>query len=177
MHKSDLPVPVQLIIGVIFGDGGILSLLENALEEKFGRIELRSQPFEFNLTDYYREEMGSPLFRIFYSFENLIAPDSIVDVKVKSNEIEQRFTVDGKRRVNIDPGYIDFFKLVLVSNKFLGQKIYLGKGVYADPTLYYDKGWKPYSWGFPDFKSGLYNGFLTQVRDSYKAKIREMVKR
>jgi hypothetical protein len=61
---------------------------------------------------------------------------------------------------------------VLVSNKYLGQKIYLGKGVYADPTLYYDKGWKPYDWGFPDFKSGRYDRFLSEVRKRYKAKIR-----
>ncbi len=174
MHKIDLPDPVQLIAAVIFSDKNVLCDLERKLEDVFGRIELISQIFEFNATDYYSDEMGSNLKRIFYSFEDLLNPEQIVDVKISTDQIEKQFVVDGKRRVNIDPGYMDFYKLVLLSNKFLGQKIYLGKCVYADPTLYYDKGWKTYSWGFPDFKTGLYNDFLTKVRERYKAKIREI---
>ena len=96
------------------------------------------------------------------------------EVKVLANKIECKFAVDGSRRVNIDPGYMDFHKLVLASVKFLGQKIYLGKGVYADPTLYYDKGWKPYDWGFPDFRDGRYNDFLTLVRRAYRQKLRRL---
>ncbi len=84
------------------------------------------------------------------------------------------FFLDGRRKVNIDPGYMDLFKLVLASAKFQGQKICLGKGVYADPTLYYDKGWKSYDWSFPDFKSGRYDEFLAGVRRSYKNKMRNM---
>jgi len=163
---------VELVIGIIFRDEGLLAELERELEDLFGPIELRSEIFDFDVTDYYRDEMGADLRRIFYAFENLISPDEIVEVKLKTDALERRFAHDGRRRVNIDPGYIDFYKLVLVSNKFLGQKIYLRKGVYADPTLYYDKGWKPYGWGFPDFKSGRYNNFLESVRSSYKAKLR-----
>lgn len=177
MHRVDLPQPVQLIAAVIFSDANLLSSLEKDLGGEFGKIELRSEAFRFNVTDYYQNEMGNELYRIFYSFEELLSPEDIVDVKVTTNGIEERYAVNGKREVNIDPGYMDFYKLVLVSNKFLGQKIYLGKGVYADPTLYYDKGWRHYSWGFPDFKGGLYNHFLTQVRERYKAKIRGMRER
>jgi hypothetical protein len=116
--------------------------------------------------------MGKGLERIFYAMRDLVDPVEMVEVKLAANRIEQTFAEAGRRRVNIDPGYMDFYKLVLVSNKYLGQKIYLGKGVYADPTLYYDKGWKPYDWGFPDFKSGRYDTFLTSVRTAYKAKMR-----
>jgi hypothetical protein len=166
--------PVTLIIGVIFADEDLLEGLEIELQHLFGSIDLRSPVYDFDVTDYYREEMGEALKRIFYSFADLIGPETLVDVKVASNKVEGRFTADGRRRVNIDPGYMDFYKLVLASNKYLGQKIYLGKGVYADPTLYYDKGWKPYDWGFPDFKSGRYDRFLSQVRTEYKKKIRSL---
>jgi hypothetical protein len=166
------PQKVQLILGVIYSDPGLLDRLEEAIEKRFGPIEARSDAFDFGETDYYQDEMGEGLKRIFYSFSDLIDPARLVDVKIESNRIEDEFALDGRRRVNVDPGYLDFYKLVLASAKFQGQKVYLGKGVYADPTLYYDKGWKSCDWSFPDFKSGRYDEFLSGVRRSYKNKMR-----
>jgi hypothetical protein len=168
------PRPVGLLVGVIFSDEGLLPPLEAELEWQLGPIELRSPCFDFEITDYYRDEMGADLKRVFYSFKNLISPDIIADIKLTTVEIEALFTSGGKRRVNLDPGYIDYYKLVLASAKFQGQKISVGKGVYVDPTLYYDRGWKPYDWGFPDFKGGKYDDFLTDVRTRYKQKIRQL---
>jgi hypothetical protein len=168
------PQPVQLLAGVILGDTGLLEELERELDRRVGTIESRSSIFDFDVTDYYSQEMGEGLKRVFYSFRDLISPDGIVDVKLVVNRIEAEFAVEGRRRINIDPGYMDFYKIVLVSAKFMGQKIYLGKGVYADPTLYYDRGWKPYAWGFPDFKKGRYDGFLSKVRSGYKIKVRRL---
>jgi hypothetical protein len=172
MAEVGAPQAVELLIGVIFGDHGLLEPLEAEIVHRIGSIESRSQVFDFDITDYYEDEMGPGLRRIFYSFTDLIDPGRIVEVKLATNLIEKEFEEAGRRRVNLDPGYMDFYKLVLASNKYLGQKIYMGKGVYADPTLYYDKGWKPYDWGFPDFKSGRYSAFLIDVRRAYKAKIR-----
>ncbi|HVP58234.1 MAG TPA: DUF4416 family protein [bacterium] len=164
--------PVQLIAGVLYSDSTLLAQVEQALEERFSPIELRSEAVAFDVTDYYGPEMGSGLKRIIYAFRDLISPEAIAGIKLATNDVEAYFAASGGRRVNIDPGYIDFHKLVLASVKFLGHKIYIGKGVYADPTLYYDKGWKPYPWGFPDFKDGRYNEFLTRVRAGYKAKLK-----
>jgi hypothetical protein len=168
------PRYVELLMGVIIADPALLEPLEADLEAEVGRVETRSEVFDFDITDYYREEMGEGLKRVFYAFEDLIDPAAIVEVKLVADDIERKFALGGRRRVNLDPGYMDFYKLVLASAKFMGQKIYLGKGVYADPTLYYDKGWRPYDWGFPDFKSGRYDEFLMVVRRAYKAKIRKM---
>jgi hypothetical protein len=147
--------------------------MEAALEKRLSPIELRSAAFDFDVTDYYGTEMGPGLKRVIYAFRDLVGPDALADIKLATNDVEAYFASSGRRRVNIDPGYIDFHKLVLASVKFLGQKIYVGKGVYADPTLHYDKGWKPYPWGFPDFKDGRYHEFLTQVRAAYKAKLKD----
>ena len=160
MSGLNEPRPVKLFMGVIFAGGAIPESLEAELARLFGPIELRSAVFDFEVTDYYRNEMGEALKRVFYAFRNLIDPETIVDIKLDANRVEEAYALDGKRTVNIDPGYLDFYKLILVSGKFQGQKIYLGKGVYADPTLYYDKGWKPYEWGFPDFKGGTYHEFF-----------------
>ncbi len=172
MAKVTRPQPVQLLVGVIFASADLLGALAVEMAERIGPVELKSAAFDFDKTEYYRDEMGSGLGRIFYAFKHLIDPAEIVEVKLASNLIEQEFADGGRRRFNLDPGYMDFYKFVLVSNKYLGHKIYLGKGVYADPTLYYDKGWKPYDWVFPDFKSGRYDAFLTEVRREYKAKVR-----
>lgn len=174
MAETTYPQPVQLLTGVILGDMDILGPVEQELERRLSAIEAKSPAYPFEATTYYGEEMGDGLKRILYAFKDLVSPETIVEIKLATNEIECEFATDGKRRINIDPGYMDFHKLVLASAKFLGQKIYLGKGIYADPTLYYDKGWKPYKWGFPDFRSGRYNEFLTRVRGVYKEKIRSI---
>ena len=168
------PQPVQPVMGVIYGDGENLAPLESRLAAELGEIDARSEAFDFDATDYYEQEMGPGLKRIFYGFKHLIDPAEIVDIKLRAVKIEENMSREGRRTVNLDPGYMDFNKFILVSAKFLAQKIYMTKGVYADPTIYYDKGWKVYDWAFPDFRSGRYNHFFSEVRKSYKAKIRNM---
>jgi hypothetical protein len=173
MGAPQEPGPVQLVMGIIYGREEFLGEAQSRLAGEFGPIEITSPRFDFDVTDYYAPEMGPGLKRVFAGFKNLIDPGDIVDIKHAAIRIEEDMSREGKRKVNLDPGYMDFNKLILVSVKFLAQKIYLGKGVYADPTMYYDKGWEVYDWAFPDFKSGRYNEFLSRVRRSYKAKMRD----
>jgi hypothetical protein len=92
-----------------------------------------------------------------------------VKIKIKTNEIEDLVAVKGKRKVNLDPGYMDFNKVILASAKYNGQKIYLDLGIYADPTLSFEKGnFNPYPYSFPDFKTGEYNETFLQIRALYK---------
>jgi len=65
---------------------------------------------------------------------------------------------------------MDVCKVILASAKYNGQKIYLTDGIYADPTLHYEKGhFHPYPWSFPDFKTGQYERTFTRIRELYKA--------
>jgi hypothetical protein len=168
------PQPVYLVMGVIFAGRERLDELEARMAASFGETEIRSEVFDFDVTDYYRDEMGPGLKRVFYGFKRLIDPGDIVDIKLAAVEIEEGLSREGRRRFNLDPGYMDFNKVILVSAKFLAQKVYLSKGVYADPTIYYDKGWKVYDWAFPDFRSGRYDAFFTEARRSYKTRIRQL---
>lgn len=174
MAEPKEPQPVKLFMGILYREEEDLALVRGRLEEAFGAIDYVSEPCPFEVTNYYEEEMGPGLKRAFFSFLYLIDPGKLSSIKVKTNRLEEEFSHEGKRRVNLDPGYLDFFKIVLASGKFSGQKIYLGQGVYADLTLYYDKGWKPYNWGFPDFRAGTYDRIFTKIRGIYKRQCRNM---
>ncbi len=167
------PNPVKLFIGALYTEMDLFEKAAGALQALFGQIDYRSPEFLFAASDYYKTEMGWPIFRRFVSFQQLINPGELAGIKIATNEIEANFAVCGARKVNLDPGYMDFNKVVLASAKFSGQKIYLNDGIYADPTLWFEKGeFEPYAWAFPDFKSGEYNAAFAHIRTLYKNKIR-----
>ena len=172
MAKPHDPDPVQLFIGVLARSPDVLPEVIAKLVACFGLIDFQSAPFPFDVTDYYEEEMGPDLKRWFLSFEELISPGDLASIKAATNRIEDSSREGAGRRINLDPGYMDVYKVVLASAKFQGPKIYIGDGIYADPTLYYDKGWKAFPWGFPDFVDGRYDVALTEIRRLFKAKRR-----
>lgn len=145
----------------------------NILSERYGEIDYQSKWFPFDITDYYENEMGTGLMRCFISFKPLYSPKHLADFKIYTNNVEQSFSQKGDRCVNLDCGYMDYFKLVLASVKYGGQKIYLDKGIYADMILYYQKGvFEPFFWTFPDFKDLRYNNILCEIRTKYKKQMK-----
>ncbi len=169
MAQTVAPTPVKLFVVTLHRDQEPLAGAIAELQQRWGSTDYISEDFPFDFSDYYEAEMGKNLARRFYSFERLIAPDQIVDAKLFCNEVEGRYRGEKGRRVNLDPGYLDNFKLVLASAKFGGQKIYLRDGIYADMTLVMFKGkWESFNWGFPDFKSRRYDDALCKIRDLYK---------
>ncbi|MBC8384393.1 MAG: DUF4416 family protein [Candidatus Cloacimonetes bacterium] len=176
MKPAD-PDPVKLFCGILFSDE---VLLENAAEmlcQKYGSVDHKSKNFPFEITAYYNSEMGTPIDRIFLSFEKLIDPGILPEIKIDCNEIEDKLAVYGKRKINLDPGYLDYDKVVLASAKYNAQKIYLDKGIYADPTLFYRKGkFYPSDHAFPDFKEGIYESVFLEMRAKYKRNIQYRIK-
>jgi hypothetical protein len=176
--KPQLTNPVKLVIGVLFSDEELLNGARNKLIEKYGKIDYQSSIFEFNISDYYCPEMGKPIFRLFYSHQPLIYPNEIARIKLETNEIEESLAISGNRKVNLDPGYLDYDKFVLASAKYNGQKIYLDQGIYADLTLHYERGdFLPFPWSFPDFKSGIYNSAFLMIRARYKGQLRKLLRK
>jgi len=167
--KKRLDPEVKLFSGILFTNQEKLKTAVSNLTKYFGPVDFISQEFAFNSSNYYEEEMGSPIKRQFISFVNLISPQKLPEIKLTCNEIEQNVSIEGKRKVNLDPGYLDYDKIVLASLKYNGQKLYLSQGIWADLTLHYAKGkFRPYPWSFPDFTEGLYNETFLRIRDLYK---------
>ena len=170
------PQVVKLFTGVLCGKPELLADIRQLMEQEFGAVDYVSPSFPFDLTNYYESEMGKGIERYFWSFERLIDPARLPDIKLLSNEIEDRFADTlGNRPVNLDPGYLDFYKMVLASVKERAQKIYLGKGIYADPTLHYLKGkWYAYDWSLPDFRPDTYHQVFSEIRELYRLGLRNL---
>ncbi len=163
---------VKLLLAVLYRDE---ELLEEALKEfikKYGDIDMESEAFEFNFTDYYFKEMGKPLYKKLFAFENLIDASEIRNVKKLAMRVEEKFSENGKRRINIDPGYVSLENLVLTTRKKRYQRVYLGDGIFAEVTLILGKNrCKHLHWTYPDYKTEYVCRFLLSVRKKLKEQL------
>ena len=163
---------VKLICGMISADRELFEQAEYELADAFGPIDVSSNIMPFDLTHYYDEQMGSPLWRMFVSFARGVSPAVLADVKRRTNAIEadlaarHRAVDDPPRPINLDPGYIEQSKLVLASMKNFSHRIYLRDGIYAELTLYYkDNAWQHCPWTFPDYRSDAYHAIFHRIRE------------
>lgn len=156
----------KLIMGVIINEDKLnLDVVTPFLEKEFGEVDYKSNCIDFNFTEYYQDEMGSCLKRYFLSFKNLVDPIKLADIKIFSNELEIKLSGNSdKRIVNIDPGIISLGNLILASTKNFSHRIPLSKGIYAEITLVYVKGWQHLQWTFPDYRTEQYQKVFSEIR-------------
>lgn len=165
--------PVKLFVAVLWNDAGALESACALLRGRWGEFDFAGTDHPFDATHYYEAEMGADLKRRLLSFARLAAPESIVDAKLDCNAMEDTLACNGVRRVNLDIGYLDHNKIVLASAKHAGQKIHLGKGIYADLIARYRAGkYQPFEWTFPDFRDGRYDEELARIRTIYLEQLR-----
>jgi len=164
--------PVKLIVGFIFRKADALNKAKMILKKHFGKIDFESVTLDFNHTNYYEAELGKDLKRVFISFKKLISPRDLPKIKILTNKIEMKLSPNGKRTVNIDPGYLELSKLVLASTKDFKHRLYCGSGIYAEVTLFYEnKSFRPWEWTYPDYQSEEYIGIFNQIRESYATQL------
>ena len=169
----------KLIIGVIYSDKELLDKAMKILIDEFGEIDAVSEEFSFSeeFSDYYDEELGGEGLRRIYSFKETVDPERQADIKIRTNEIEQLLSVDGKRHVNLDPGFINHGRLLLATTKKAGFRIPLKDGIYTEMTLYYARGeWQKLPWTYRDYQSERVQRFITEVRHNYLLERREIAK-
>jgi len=171
MGEIKPPSLVKLIVSMISAREDLFKKAKEEMEQKFGPVDFQSPLLPFTYTRYYEDEMGKNLKRKFFSFFSLIDPEEIAEVKLFTNELEQSFLYPNSKRrcINIDPGYLSSSKLVLVTTKNYAHRIYLGKGIYAEVTLRYEgKGFKPWEWTYPDYRSEAYLQIFQEIRKIYR---------
>lgn len=174
MSLPQAPQAAKLVIGIFTGDQTLLSPVLGALSESFGPIDLISPWLPFDFTDYYAREMGRGLFRRMAAFVPLIDQGDLAAIKCRTNAIEQEFAKTGRRAVNIDPGYLLRERFVLATGKNFSHRIYIGRHIYADLTLIFQKGeFQFLPWTYPDYQDPKLLAFLHQAREKYILDITE----
>lgn len=160
---------------------GVLSViglpddLRSRLESLFGPISVITDPFPFDFTGYYVPEMGEGIERFFISFSNLVSPDSLASIKTATNSIEEEYSDNGNRKINLDPGLLSLENAILATTKNRSHRIAIGKNLYAEVTLiYYKHQWQALPWTYADYRSERVQTILSSFRDEYKGQVRKI---
>ena len=169
MWKLNVPKPVKLIVGILAADHKCVYTAADALADKFGSVDLTSDIWPFDNTDYYSDQTGPNILRQFISIERLIDPGKLAKIKLKTNKLEQKLVkklaLPLPRPVNLDPGIIEPSKVVLATTKNYSHRIYIGGKMFAEVTLIFDKGrWCPLDHTYPDYRQQCYFDFFEKVR-------------
>ena len=163
---------VKLVSGLIFKEDAVFNQAGKILEKRFGEIDFKSQALDFTHTAFYEEEFGSDLKRRFISFKRLIPSETLARIKITTNKIEKKLSLDSRRRINIDPGYLTQAKLVLATTKDYRHRIYLGRGIFAEVTLFFEgQTFRPWEWTYPDYKTQGYIETFNRIREIYARQI------
>lgn len=176
MSHPRKPDPVLYFLAVTEKEEGFfLREIRKFFEEDLGMIAFQGPYFNFSeFTDYYEEEMGKSLLKGFYVFERLKEPEYLLDLKYLCYEVEKKTaTSEGKRVVNLDPGYLTLSKVVLATFKDYSHRLYLGRSVFGEVTLFYREGsFRDFPWTYPDYKQKEVMEFFNKARAYYKEKLR-----
>jgi hypothetical protein len=176
MSHPKAPDPAKLV-SVFMKEKQVFDQIFDGLEDIAGPVDIISQWLDFDFTDYYYKEMGSPLYRRMIAFKPLIEQEMLASIKVRTNALEELFSFQGKRQVNIDPGYLLSSRFILATGKDYSHRVYIGQQIYADLTLMYTKqGFKTLEWTYPDYASNQVTDFLGKVRNKYLLDVKERKK-
>ena len=124
----------KLLIAVMYMDD--LDTVKGDLVNEYGPIIRESEPYDFTFfTDYYNDEMGDKINKKFLIFEKEIQKDDLIEIKNKITKIEEKYSVDGKRTVNLDPGLISSSEVVLATFKGKGFKEQISDKVWLHKVI------------------------------------------
>jgi hypothetical protein len=173
MSQPRPPGPAKLVIGLITKEKRLFPQAACDLAERFGMVELTSSWLPFAYTDYYEQEMGSPLFRRVLAFKDLIEQEALPEIKTITNRLEEKYSTNNSRRINIDPGYLLLERFVLATGKNYSHRICIGKNIYADLTLIFQKGrFQALPWTYPDYAGNDLLVFLGKVRNKLRVDLK-----
>ena len=169
--------PVARVAALLCAAGEDPQLFLDALAGLWGAPGLVGAPIQFGFTDFYENEMGPDLVRRFVLFRDPAPADGLRDWKIEANALEGRFASGGRRRLNADPGYLDPGAVVVASVKDAASRVYLGKGIYAQPMLRFEAGsFRAWPWTYPDYASPeairLFNAARAACRDMFRQPVR-----
>lgn len=172
MLEKTYPQKAKFFLGFIFKEESVFKKAVEDIVAAYGHGDSESPLIDFNFTAYYQPEMGTFLKRRFISLERLFLPEFLAEMKNFTIDVEKNYSLEGKRIVNIDPGYLTCAKLVLATTKDFAHRIYLRDGIFAEVTLLgKEKEWIALPWTYPDYRTPAYQDYFLKVKSIYKKQI------
>jgi hypothetical protein len=175
--RSDFKA-VKFFCGLIFGHDRSAAQAVDMLQAAVAAVESRSPVIPFTATDYYKPEMGEPLFRQFVSFQGLLPPERLPGIKIAAMGLEARLAENDRRRVNLDPGYLSDANVIVATAKNHYHRVPLRDGIYAHLEYVLKDGRLNFlPWTYPDFQSEPYRDFFTLLLESFKRDRRKLAEK
>ncbi len=177
------PLPVCRFAGLLAGTEEELAAARQELTQWYGKIDDASEILPFTFTEYYNTEMGTSLLRQWVRFEALFNPEHLAKCKLETNMAEtllaRQFHEKGgrgvNRPINIDPGYVHKYKVVLATTKDHSHRVYISEGIYAEVTLHWHQNkWTPWPWTYADYQSPAAGAFFERARTAYLAQLQKI---
>lgn len=170
--------PVCPMAGLLAASPLLLAEAREVLAQSFGPLSLWTAPYPWLPVAYYQREMGPRIWRQWISFAGTMHPGELPGRKRAANELERRWCGEGRRRVNIDPGYVDLERVVLASTKSAAHRLWLGEGVWGEVTLRWRRGgFEPWPWTYPDYRWPAARAFFSRIRERLRRDRRRLRRR
>jgi len=165
---SEMALPGSLVLlGFLYsrGMGDCVSTILNDLGvDVVGQLELGVREYS-----YYTHEMGEGIVRVWVACRRPLMGGGLIELKRWAVLEEGRWAIDGKRRVNIDPGWLTEYSLILVSSKNYAHRIPIEVGIYGEVELIFrNKEWQVMPWTYPDYQLPVFLDWLTLMRGKLK---------
>ena len=168
------PDPGILTVSLLSADAEAESRAMALVGSRLGGIALSSPSHGFPWTNYYADEVGSSPLRRYLTVDLLVPREELPDWKLRTIALEAELAVEGRRPVNIDAGCLTQGQLFLASTKDQKQRIYTGRGIYVESTLYYQDGaWRSFPWSYPDYSSPTALAWLEESRRLLRSRLRD----
>lgn len=156
--------PVLFFFSVLYNDSFFVESDVRTIINQIAPIDISFDHDFFPMKDYYSKEMGDSLKlkRCFFLASRAFERNLLVPFKVHADQIEKLKSLDGKRTINIDVGFIALDQVILATGKPYFHRVYLEKGVYANLELFFQENeFKTFPWSYPDYSH-------LEIRDFFK---------
>lgn len=169
--------PVLLIVAAFSRHASALEWAAEKLVPEFGPLARLSLPYDFIQTTYYERTMGAGLRKQFLVFANLVEPDRLAAIKLRTNELEDELARAGQhpeaRPLNLDPGFLSLGKFMLATTKDQAHRVYLRDGIFAEVTLRFQgDSYEPWPWTYADYRLPEVIQFLNDCRQYYRERLK-----
>lgn len=169
------PTRACLVVSLLAVDEEPRAEAVRRLARRWGAVDYLSRPLAFP-GGYYTAEMGSPLTRRLLAFRQPVALDELARAKRACQALEADLAVQGRRRVNLDPGILTGDGLVLASTKYSGHRLPLDtrSGLWQELTLWRHQGqYQPLPWTYSDYAGQELREIMSGLRRRHLWRLRQ----